>query len=106
MGGAMRQVSYRRADRIAPCFSKEKGSPMVYSALFNILAIFMPMPNMLNMPIILVLQLLMHVAFGRVRRKIAQKGAERSKKMPEKVQSSESKSIWSDLSFEIQSISE
>ena len=44
----------------------------------------MPMPNMLNMPIIVVLSLLMHVAFGRVRRKIAQKGAERSKECPKK----------------------
>ena len=31
----MRQVRYRRADHIAPYFSKVKGSPMVYSALFN-----------------------------------------------------------------------
>lgn len=57
---------------------------MVYSALSNMLAIFMPMPNMLNMPIIVVLSLLMHAAFGRVRRKIAQKGAERPKKCPKK----------------------
>ena len=55
---------------------------MVYSALFNMLAIFMPVPSMSNMPIISVLQLLMHVAFGRVRRKIAQKGAKQSKKCP------------------------
>ena len=57
---------------------------MIYSALFNMLAIFMPMPNMLNMPTILVLQLLIHVAFGRVRRKIAQKGAKPFKKCPKK----------------------
>ena len=36
----MRQVSYGRADHIAPCFSKEKGSPMVYSALFNYVSNF------------------------------------------------------------------
>lgn len=77
-------VENRKADHIAPYFSKEKGSPMVYSALFKLLAIFMPMPNMLNMPLILALQLLMHVTFGRVRRKIAQKGAKPSKKCPKK----------------------
>ncbi|MDE0018913.1 MAG: hypothetical protein OXU51_22220, partial [Candidatus Poribacteria bacterium] len=72
-------VENRKADHIAPYFSKEKGSPTVYSALSNMLAIFMPMPNMLNMPIIVVLSLLMHAAFGRVHRKIAQKGAKPSK---------------------------
>ena len=57
---------------------------MVYSALFNMLAIFMPMPNMLNMPLMLVFQLLMHVTFGQVSRKIAQKRAKRSKECPKK----------------------
>ena len=58
----MRQVRYGKADRIAPYFSKEKGSPMVYSALFNMmLAIFMPMPNM---SLILVLQLLSCTKMG------------------------------------------